>query len=56
MPGRFSLWFALPPSSQPSAPAGAETGRVGDKGWPPPWFSQFGKYNRSGSPGKKWKM
>ena len=54
MPGRSSLWFAPPPSSQPSAPtvAGA-TRRVADKGWPPPWFSLFGKYNRSDSPGKR---
>ena len=52
-PGRFSLWSTLPPSSQPSAPVGAETGRAGDKGWPPPWSSQFGKYNRSDSPGMR---
>ena len=52
MPGRLSLWFALAPS-QPSAPGRAETERVPDKGWPPPWFSRFGKYNRSDSPGIK---
>ena len=38
------------------APVGAGTGRAPGTGWPPPWSSQFGKYNRSGSPGKKWKM
>ena len=57
MPGRSSLWFAPPPSSQPSAPtvAGA-TRRVGDKGWPPPWSSLFGKYSRSDSPAKRQKL
>ena len=56
MPGRFSLWFALPPSSPPWAPGGAGTGRVADTGWPPPWSSQFGKYSRADSPGKKEKF
>ena len=52
-PGRFSLWSALPPSSQPSAPVRAGTGRAPGTGWPPPWSSRFGKYNRSDSPEKR---
>ena len=30
--------------------------RAGDRGWPPPWSSLFGKYSRSDSPAKRQKL
>ena len=57
MPGRSSLWFASPQPSPPSRLGGTGgTLRAGDRGWPPPWSSLFGKYSRSDSPAKRQKL